>query len=372
MDEEKNAQQPTAVPKPQTITMDSENQDLGIKKEKDSTTDAQLEERINKEIVFHEMPSYYRSGKHQKKTKTSKPASKIAGIFIMIFGIAIMAIAAYFLYSYLIKSPISSTNNQTANLEEANNQTGTQNQPEETKPVQTQENVNNNAQVAEEEQQQTEPAGVLENDTNLNQETNVLPNDNETEELPVVEVKKVVDNDGDGLTDKEEVIFGTLDSSKDTDADGYEDLSEILNLYNPAGSGSLLDNQNIKKYTNSSFNYTVLQPSSWNIRSVGGGYSVMFMSADSSMIQVVVQANAEGESITDWYRTQFPEISIEPSSVETGTNWTGVRSENGLILYLTDNNRGNIYVISYTSADPEIQEHRNVFEMMIKSFEVGI
>ena len=37
------------------------------KKEKEKTS-AELEEKIDKEVVFHDMPSSYRSGHHSKNT----------------------------------------------------------------------------------------------------------------------------------------------------------------------------------------------------------------------------------------------------------------------------------------------------------------
>jgi len=47
------------------------------------------------------------------------------------------------------------------------------------------------------------------------------------------------DQDGDGLNLIVEDKYGTSDDMKDTDADGYDDLTEINNGYNPKGSGKL-------------------------------------------------------------------------------------------------------------------------------------
>lgn len=49
----------------------------------------------------------------------------------------------------------------------------------------------------------------------------------------------ITDADGDGLTLIAERFFGSNDSKKDTDGDGYDDYIEVENGYNPNGSGSL-------------------------------------------------------------------------------------------------------------------------------------
>ena len=63
---------------------------------------------------------------------------------------------------------------------------------------------------------------------------------------------RLVDSDGDGLTDWEEVsIFGTDPLKTDTDGDKYPDGEEVQNGYNPKGPGKLLDfekaKENVKK-----------------------------------------------------------------------------------------------------------------------------
>lgn len=47
------------------------------------------------------------------------------------------------------------------------------------------------------------------------------------------------DADGDGVVLINERHFGSSDAKKDTDGDGHDDLTEILNNYNPNGPGKL-------------------------------------------------------------------------------------------------------------------------------------
>lgn len=46
-----------------------------------------------------------------------------------------------------------------------------------------------------------------------------------------------LDSDADGLDDNLEIALGTNKNKKDTDTDGYDDKKELINDYNPLGSG---------------------------------------------------------------------------------------------------------------------------------------
>ncbi len=51
----------------------------------------------------------------------------------------------------------------------------------------------------------------------------------------------VIYQDGDGLSDKEEVEYGTDINNTDTDNDGYSDFEEVENGYNPLGLGKIFE-----------------------------------------------------------------------------------------------------------------------------------
>lgn len=81
---------------------------------------------------------------------------------------------------------------------------------------------------------------------NLNKNTNVVANVNLNEAVNENENLNANDNvnlfkdaDNDGLTDEEEVLYGTDATNPDTDGDGYLDGEEVDSGYNPAGSGKL-------------------------------------------------------------------------------------------------------------------------------------
>lgn len=68
----------------------------------------------------------------------------------------------------------------------------------------------------------------------VNNEEDEIINNNQEVDI------SVLDSDGDGLTDYQEVeIWGTDPNNFDTDSDGYSDFDEIKAGYNPLGEGQL-------------------------------------------------------------------------------------------------------------------------------------
>ena len=143
-----------------------------------------------------------------------------------------------------------------------------------------------------------------------------------------------------------------------------------MNLFNPTGSGELINNINISKYFNNTFNYNLLYPKSWTRSAIGGDDSIMFKSADNQFIQVIVQPNADKESINSWYKKQFSVTIIDSSRLVTPNteDWQGVKSEDGLTIYLTDLGANYIYTLTYNPGASSVLNYENIFEMMIDSF----
>lgn len=66
----------------------------------------------------------------------------------------------------------------------------------------------------------------------INSNSNINTNSSISENL-------AKDSDNDGLTDMEEIIYGTDSQNPDSDGDGYKDGAEVDNGYNPLGPGKL-------------------------------------------------------------------------------------------------------------------------------------
>lgn len=179
-----------------------------------------------------------------------------------------------------------------------------------------------------------------------------------------------IDSDLDGLLDKEEILVGSDINNIDTDGDTYNDLTEVLNLYNPIAKDRLIDNQNIKIYENKAFNYQLFYPKSWLISTVGGDDSVIFKSSDNHFFQVIVQPNADKQTIEDWYREQFNLINIDQANMISSLAWRGIKNNDNLTYYLTDLENKYIYTLSYNLATSNIIDYVNIFKALVKSFAI--
>lgn len=176
-----------------------------------------------------------------------------------------------------------------------------------------------------------------------------------------------VDNDGDGLSDSEEIVLGTDFFKTDSDGDSYDDLTEALNLYNPAGNGKLINNPNISKYQNNSFAYNVLHPTLWGKSVLSDESSVIFSINSNSFIQILVEENEARVNIKNWYTSRFFTLVNSANFIEN-ENWEGVYSEDGLAVYLTNKQKSHVYTILYNVPAGQAQSYINIFKIIVKSF----
>jgi len=180
-----------------------------------------------------------------------------------------------------------------------------------------------------------------------------------------------IDTDGDGLTDKEEAIFGTSPTSTDSNSNGYLDGFEVLHLYDPAVKGRKLSaSPNFKIFSNKSFGYSFLYPGKWDINDSGGDEAIMIKSPDNQFIQAVSQPNPDRLSIEDWYKKQFSVDTVLPDRIASSTTWDAVFSQDGLIAYLTDKKHDYLFTLAYNPAENQTLDYINIFKVVLSSFEI--
>ena len=321
-------------------------------------------ESLTPEPVFniHRMPQNYKSGRFEisssdgetkiAPTKEHKQKNKKIGLVIMLFGFIFVIFLGYLIFSY-ISNPNFSFNNL-FNFEK------------EKEIINVDNNVNNPVNVVEEDQEEVIEENIVEENSPMEEVVENIEEENLAENFSYV----FLDSDGDGLSDEEEYLLGSNYLQADSDGDGYEDLSEVLSLYNPIGSNKLIDNINIDKFENNSFNYSLLYPKAWDTSVLNDESSVVFSINDNSFIQVLVEKNEGQQNIGSWYGSRFFSF-INSEDIIINNDWNGLYSEDGSAFYLTDKNLKNIYTILYNFPENQPQSYINIFKMMVNSFKLN-
>ncbi|MFW0837582.1 MAG: hypothetical protein ACKKL5_01130 [Candidatus Komeilibacteria bacterium] len=199
----------------------------------------------------------------------------------------------------------------------------------------------------------------------------VSEDDNDNASVDDMELLAGLDSDRDALSDIEENIYKTDAALVDTDGDGYSDANELVKLFDPAlPDGALLvDSANVSEYFNSNYNYSIYYPTVWNERELTEDKAeVLFSSATTEMIQVIVQDNPLGLSARDWYIKNNPEI--DPSGLQDVVfdNMVGVQTEDGLHTYLALGS--DIYVLVYNLGTTNQLNYLATYQMMLASFKL--
>lgn len=172
------------------------------------------------------------------------------------------------------------------------------------------------------------------------------------------------------LSSPEKALFGADPLKVDSDGDGFSDLSEVLGLYNPTGTGKITDNQHVGVYQNAQGKYSVYYLKNWKTQNLENGDLLMFTAADNSLIQIISQPNTDKQSIKSWYNNQFTDTPATDANVYSHDGWQGIFQQDKEIFYLADNSGNRIYTISYVPAANNDVSFYNIFLMMINSFTV--
>ncbi len=204
------------------------------------------------------------------------------------------------------------------------------------------------------------------------------------ESQPVVEAgssvswQKAPDSDQDGLSDEEEKLLGTNISNIDTDQDGYSDYQELIHLYNPAGKGKLMDNPLMAEFKNQTFNFSFLYPAQWDKQDVDNDQSIIFKTDKDQFFQVVVQPNADNLDINTWYQKQFNVNAIKADQIITQTDkngavlWQGVKTDDGLTIYITSPTKDIIVTITYSPGATNTLYFSAIFDMILASLKFSL
>ncbi len=336
---------------------------FGKKKEKQIASVEPVASSFSHDLIVHNMPSHARiSGNFSGTPKVNegrfgltpipqKQNFKMVGFIIIIFGAIVIGALVYLSYRFII-SPTANKNKPTSTIPlvtEVKKDTTTETVitpvPTSTPVVMATTTALELVAVAS-----TTP---LMNEDLTGQDGQILP--------------PVLDTDTDTLTDDEELVMGTSATLADSDGDKFNDATEISKGFNPAGSGPLSANANLTKYTNTAYKYSLLYPSTWQIKSLAEEATAVFIAPEDSLIQISVQDNPDKSGIQSWYESAFSPAAVSSNQIITLNGWEGVMGADNLNFYLTDAKHANIYVVSYIPAVGGRLVYPNIYKLMLNS-----
>lgn len=201
--------------------------------------------------------------------------------------------------------------------------------------------------------------------------TNTASNLN-TNQIVGTTVVPSTDSDSDGLTDQEELLYGTNATNADTDGDGYHDGQEVLAHYDPTRSGGakLSDSGLVKTFTNTTYHYSALYPSSWVVGTMNADKLVLFTSITGEFAQISVQDNTSGVSARQWYLTTNSSVSSTSLRDIAIGDLTGIIGPDNLNIFLAD--KTHIYQLTYNIGIKTEANYLTTFAMMYTSFQTGV
>lgn len=214
------------------------------------------------------------------------------------------------------------------------------------------------------------PVEPVVEDTNPEEES-VVPDDN-TEPaaaapLPPLVAPKSGDQDGDGLTDAEETLYGTDAQLTDSDGDSYLDGVELLGGFNPAGAGRLEPAGLYSTYTSPSGGYTIQHPANWS-PVVSSQQGVQFATGTGEVVLILLQRNATRLPLLDWYKSIVPEVDVSTVKTKTISNVVAVQSDDERTLYFTlPGDTSIVFVVNHAIGSKPTVDFATTVETMVRS-----
>ncbi|HNW55527.1 MAG TPA: hypothetical protein PKN62_00370 [bacterium] len=169
------------------------------------------------------------------------------------------------------------------------------------------------------------------------------------------------DTDQDGLTDKEETIFGTNANQADSDSDGYADLAEIRSGYNPIGQDKISKNKGLVSVKHGK--WSVLAPATWNSQ-LGKDDSAIFRASDNQFVQLVTLPKKSSQELAEWYQEMFDGQTADVMVVD---GRQVAVSPDGLVFYVTQSRLDYIVSLTYNPEETKLLSYSNILRLMASS-----
>ncbi len=180
-----------------------------------------------------------------------------------------------------------------------------------------------------------------------------------------------LDTDSDGITDLEEMLFGTDARNPDTDSDGFLDGNEVFNLYNPNGRApaKLMDSGYVRTVSGN-IGWQMTIPKDWNLTiDSPDGSQASIASTQGEAFAITVEDYDNNQNIIDWYMAQYPDVDKAMIlSYKSKGGYEGIIGADLLTTYIPWN--GKIFIFTYQMNKQSFINFRTVYSMMLNSLEL--
>jgi hypothetical protein len=178
------------------------------------------------------------------------------------------------------------------------------------------------------------------------------------------------DTDGDGLTDKEETLYGTDFRNPDTDGDTFLDGNEVFHRYDPLGfsPSTLLDTGSVVEY-DAQGGYTLTYPKQWSVATREDGME--FKSSTGASISLDVYQKQEDQKFSEWYQLTIPaaerEVFLEDMTKE---GYLFYKYPDLMTAFVEVEDQ--IFLFTYTVNEAPTIDFLKTFQMMVNSLMVEL
>jgi hypothetical protein len=179
------------------------------------------------------------------------------------------------------------------------------------------------------------------------------------------------DTDSDGLTNVEELLYGTDFRNPDSDGDTYLDGNEVFHRFDPRGlaPSTLLDTGAVRVLESVDLPFTMFYPTTWNPVSTPASQRVSFRSTTGAGVNVLWQDKAADQTLEAWYEARVGEVELnrlQPTTTKEG--YKALIGPDERVMYLEAGTR--VYTLIYDLGDAKSIEFLQTFKMMVNSFKL--
>ena len=192
----------------------------------------------------------------------------------------------------------------------------------------------------------------------------------EPEPEPAVPVPGT-DTDSDGLTNIEELLYGTDFRNPDSDGDTFLDGNEVFHRYDPLGvaPSTLLDTGAVRVLQSDSLPFEIYYPTTWNPVSTPEAQRVSFRSSSAQLVVLEWQAKDPALNLEAWYRENVSAFGVDRlTSTYTKEGYYSLIGADDRSMYLDTGNA--VYIAHYELGDSATVDYLQTFKMMVNSFKL--